>query len=129
EEELKPGLFDRKYIAEVREIDQKRAHGKLLVLLSSEGKQPEIGETCFLISQLQPIPRPLNPQQFNYHNFMKNKGILYQAAPLEKAFWSLGNSEASLAQKAERTRSAMILKLRMQPFGERELGIIQALLL
>lgn len=128
-EVLKPDLYRNRYIAEVLKVNASRTHGKLLLLQPKDAADLQPGESYLITSGLAPIPKPLNPQQFNYRDFMANRGILFQTAPSPAGIMPLNAREQAPEQRIENFREELMGKLREQHFGKEELAVIQALLL
>lgn len=128
-EHLKPDLYNEKYIAEVKKVDANYSHGKILLLFKKDSIVPavDVDEYLLIASNLEPIPAPLNPHQFNYRRFMENRGIFFQTSP--EIFHKPGNKANSLKGMAFNFRSRIIQELEAKDFSQDELAILQALLL
>ena len=69
------------FYANVQQINRHSATGKLLIKIPKTKKVPHIGNTIRLLvttTQIQKIPKPLNPFGFDYSRFMKHQGIYHQ---------------------------------------------------
>ena len=130
-EELKPDLYNRKFIAEVEQLENKPTHGKLLLLIKKDSLQTnlEVDARMLISSPLQPIPAPLNPHQFNYRKFMKNRGVGNQAHLSHENWAILDSGKNSIKGWAANSRAEIVENLKENNFRQEELGIIQALLL
>ncbi|HET8752774.1 MAG TPA: ComEC/Rec2 family competence protein, partial [Salinimicrobium sp.] len=130
-EHLKPDLFNEKYIAEVKKLNDKSVHGKMLLLFRKDSlKSPfSVGSKIIISSEAENIPAPLNPYQFNYQEMMENRGIFQQIQTSEGEYQLLNFSKSGIREKAENWRNIIISKLNKEDFQHDELAIIQALLL
>ena len=69
------------FYANVQQINQHTVSGKLLIKIPKTEKTPHIGHTIRLLvaaTQIQRIPKALNPFGFDYRRFMKHHGIYYR---------------------------------------------------
>lgn len=130
-EELKPDLFYNKYIATVEAVNQKRSAGKVIILEPKELNKDsiKIDDQLLIFCSFQATPAPLNPYQFNYREYLINKGILNQVKLSASNFSILEKREISLRGIASKAREEIISELKKSKFGIEELAIIQALLL
>src|SRR5699024_9625071 len=104
--------------------------GKILLRISVDsmttGLQP--GEEVLIDERLRPIPQPLNPDQFDYSRFMKNRGIYRQLIVSdERACFTVGY-QATLRARAYRIRSRLEEKLLEADFAPDEKALIEALI-
>lgn len=129
-EVLKPDLYSAKYIADVERVNNSPAHGKILLLIPKDSTSANlnVGDSFLINSELKDIPRPLNPHQFDYHQFMANKGILKQTRAISGRFRAL-SEKTNLYVKAHFLRTKIISGLKKNGFLSEELAIVQALLL
>lgn len=124
---LKPSRYQKKYLAEVRQIAGKKSFGRVLLLLPEQSPGLQAGDLVVFPSSLEPIPTSLNPQQFDYRGFMENRGILYQASPSEKEVLLLDGPQGGFAGTIEGIHTRILKKLGQHSFGKEELAIVQAL--
>jgi competence protein ComEC len=130
-EELKPDLYNRKFIAEVEQLENNSTHGKLLLLMENDSSQTKIAvdDRMLISAPLQTLPAPLNPHQFNYRTFMQNRGVLNQVQLKAENFEILDSGKNSIKGWAASSRAEIVKNLKENNFRQEELGIIQALLL
>src|SRR5690606_33090344 len=78
--ELKPDLFNKKYVAELHNAGSKKAGGKVLLLVSKEINQNhfQAGDLVLTYSRFQELPSPKNPYQFDYAAYLNKQGIYHQ---------------------------------------------------
>ena len=130
-EELKPDLYNRKFIAEVEQLENNSTHGKLLLLMGKDSSQTKIAvdDRMLISAPLQTLPAPLNPHQFNYRTFMQNRSVLNQVQLKAENFEILDSGKNSIKGWAASSRAEIVKNLKENNFRQEELGIIQALLL
>lgn len=128
---LKPDLYSEKAIARVKLMDQQTAEGKLLLLLPKEGsKMPFLeGQQILFRANLQEIPRPKNPHQFDYQSFMARRNVLRQARLSSGSYQLIPQTNPGLESLAADARRNVVQKLQNNSFSKDELAIVQALLL
>ena len=131
EEELKPDLFNRKYIAGVQRIGETPTHGSILISLpkSDTLTAVSIDDLLFIHADISPVPAPLNPHQFNYQKFMRNRGVTGQIRLLPVNYKLLEARRSSLTGMSSNWRNNIVSKLKKSKMEEGELAILQALLL
>lgn len=78
-ERLKPNDYNEKYYLKVQSVNQKPATGKIL-LMAGRGKTSSLhaGDKILIASIPQPIPKPLNPYQFDYASYMAKQNVFDQ---------------------------------------------------
>ncbi len=128
QEVMKSNTFSDRYIATVRHLDQHRTSGKLLLTLSKERKL-RVDDELLTHAQVLEIKPPLNPGQFNYKNYLENLGVYHQMRPDKEQYLVLEHPSQTLYGLAASTRDQIVSKFRKSHFDDRELSIIQALLL
>lgn len=130
-ETLKPDLFNDKFIAEVELVNGKTVHGKIMLVHPKDSlKSPfSPGRKLIVVNDIQEIPGPLNPFQFNYRRFMAMRGVLGQTRLSVQNFELLPSVEKGLKYYAAQWREEIIRSLRKTGIEQDQLSIIQALLL
>ncbi|MGB7785853.1 MAG: ComEC/Rec2 family competence protein [Salinimicrobium sp.] len=128
---LKPDLFSEKAVAEVQHLDHSPAEGKLLLLLPKESSKMSFleGQQILLQTELQEIPGPKNPHQFNYQSFMARRNVLRQAQLKPGTFQLLPKRKQDMESLAADSRKKIVQKLQRNGFSGDELATVQALLL
>ena len=130
-EVLKPTSFSERYVAEVYQIDSIKSDGKILLAFSSDSSKTILGvdDELVLFGAAQNVNPPLNPNQFNYQDYLEKQGIYHQVR-LEKVDLIFSEDPSkTLVGLASNFREKLIKNLKNYNFGEAELGVIQALLL
>ena len=130
-EELKPDLYNHKFVAELEKFNDKEVHGKILISVSRDSMRSELSvdDKLLVSSALQAIPAPLNPHQFDYQKFMENRGVLRQVFVGKENFIPLAPQKTSLRGLASKWRDRIIEKLQQNDLKDNELAVVQALLL
>lgn len=79
-ERLKPNLYQEKYYFEVTSVNQQPATGKLLLTVTKDSlfKRLNLGDSFIIADALQPIPKALNPHQFDYAGYMQKQDVFHQ---------------------------------------------------
>lgn len=129
EEELKETKYNRRFIAEVKQINGKAADGDILVLFGKDETGLDIDDRLLIASEWQLINSPGNPFGFDYREFMEKRGIFYQLKLSKNEYFLLESTETSIAGLAASFRKKIIRALKENNFSKEELGIVQALLL
>lgn len=130
-ESLKPDLYNHKFIAEVRSVNQIYSHGKILLLQPKDSlKMPFLeGKEIVVPGTPEAIPKPLNPHQFDYSEFMSRKGIYRQINLRNGVYGIIPGESSDLETLAANLRKEITRALQENGFGKEELAIFQALLL
>ncbi|MGB7841898.1 MAG: ComEC/Rec2 family competence protein [Salinimicrobium sp.] len=128
---LKPDLYSEKAIAEVQHFNHTNSEGKLLLLLPKEGSKMSFleGQQILFRGELQEIPKPKNPHQFDYQIFMAKRNVLRQVRLLPGTFKPLSQKKPGMETIAAGFRKTIVQKLQENGFSKDELATVQALLL
>lgn len=76
-ENLKPTKKNTKHIVRVKEINNKKASGKLIVYISKSEKNLLPGDEIVFVRELQNTPNNFNPFQFDYGSYLKKQNIFH----------------------------------------------------
>lgn len=130
-ERLKPSFYYNKYIVSTKFVDDKAAHGKILLQVARDSSQNilDIGSTYTTFTTLKPIPRALNPYQFDYSKHLYTQYISHRIIVLPHQLIDNHKIEYSLGYLANQIRKTCTLKLSKYDFDSTQLSIINALLL
>ncbi|WP_378181464.1 ComEC/Rec2 family competence protein [Aquimarina sp. SS2-1] len=130
-ERLKPTTYYEKYIVEIQSIENKKIVGNLLLQLpKSSITVPLItGESFICLSQIKPIPGPLNPHQFDYASYLAQQYVFHKITTNFNKLISTNYSVFSIYRFAALVRTNINLKLNNYSFNKKQLSIINALLL
>ena len=128
---LKPNDFSYRYYANVQGVEKEPKSGEVILYQSKDSitKQLEVDDEILVHSIIQPIPKPLNPHQFDFKDYLEKQGVYGQVRISGNQFLLLKNPRKTVVGIASNFRSRLIEKLRKQDFREEELSVIQALLL
>jgi len=89
---LKSSAKNHKYEFEIQSINQKKAAGKILIYNKNDNPtQLKPGDLLLFESQLQSVPKNLNPYQFDYSNYLANQHIFHQVFLKPNDFKIIGN--------------------------------------
>ena len=129
-ERLKPTATSERYIGTVKTIAHQYATGRILLNFPKHGdKKLRIGSRLILAGKLIIHKPPLNPDQFDYGKYLKNKSIYAQMYIGESKFQVYAAIKKDFWYYADKLRERMIGNLRKSGFGENELAVLSALIL
>lgn len=130
-EELKPDLYNTKYIAEIQAIDDVTSQGKILLQLRKDSLQSllSVDDVLLVSGNFQPVPEPKNPHQFNYADYMKIVGVYAQLQLNGRDIIISEKGKTTLVGFSENIRNHLILTLKNTPLQTNERSILQALVL
>ncbi|WP_396601935.1 ComEC/Rec2 family competence protein [Algibacter sp. R77976] len=130
-EVLKPGNYQDKYAVDILEINNKEVTGKTLLNIKKDSLQLPLKVDDVYISRMhfENIASPLNPNQFDYENYLKKKYIYHQLFATHKSLLPVSTDETTLLGIADNVREHINKKLKPYNFKPDELSIINALLL
>ncbi|MFB9056975.1 ComEC/Rec2 family competence protein [Mariniflexile ostreae] len=130
-EVLKSNRYFDKYIIEVLQVDGVKTTGKLLLNLKNDTIQNvlKVDDYFKCKTTFDAIHPTLNPNQFDYKNYLKHLYIYHQLSLEQHALFKLENKTNTLQGIANNIRTHIQTKLNAYPFQPDELAIINALLL
>ncbi|RZJ71616.1 ComEC/Rec2 family competence protein [Flavobacterium sp.] len=126
-EKLKKGAKFQKYVCSVRQADANSVTGKILLYVDSRKHEAEIpiGQLLELYAIAYPLKPVMNPGQFDYSAYLRNKGIYaqiyasdFRESGLEKNIWHF----------SDKIRKRIIANA-SNGFGKKELAVFAALVL
>ena len=128
---LKSGFYHDKYVAEVIQINENKARGDVLLNIEKGGLQGllAIDNQILVNSEFRIVPTPLNPNQFNYKEYLAKQGIHYQLFIESTQFLKLSNAANSLLGISGKFRDKIQQSVLKYNFKRDELAVISALLL
>ena len=128
---LKPTKFYDKYEAEILQVNNQIALGKILVNLKRDSSNVilNVGDTFIVNSNLKEVKKPLNPYEFNYKNYLKNQQINHQIIVFERELFPIAKTKITLKNIAAQIRTKIIRSLKKYGFKNDELAVIKALIL
>ena len=128
---LKPDTYNYKYRAATQALDGVSCKGDIVYLITKDSlaKPLTIGDRVILNEKLTPVVGPKNPYQFNYAAYLKNQGIYHEIRSSYCEILKLEPAASSLKGYAEKFRNYCIYKLAQTSISQKELAVIQALIL
>ncbi|MBT8182243.1 MAG: ComEC family competence protein, partial [Eudoraea sp.] len=128
---LKSNSYNQRYIAKVIKIDGIPSNGRILLISKKDtlNHKFKVDDEIYTLSPINEIGLPLNPYEFNYHNYLEKLGINYQVKVNSRDYLIGQNASLTLLGLTAALRQKIISGLEKSNFGEDELGIIKALLL
>ena len=130
-EKLKPANLYSKYIVDVLKVDDKTVSGKSLlnVLIDSTQTPYKVDDILMSSSPFKELIQPLNPNQFDYKNYLEKQYVYHQIFAENHTLFQLKSKALTLFGYADRLRDMITNKLKEHNFKPDELAIINALLL
>lgn len=130
-EALKPDNYYIKFIATVQASEGTNTTGKVLLQIHKDSLIPSITVDDILLvsASLQNIPKPLNPHQFEYANYMKNLGVYHRVLISNDYILQHSKGSKTLRGHAESLRNYCLKKLLQTDITTDERAITQALVL
>jgi competence protein ComEC len=130
-EVLKPNRYNNKYTADIEALNGQEYTGRVLVSLTKDSlSNPLTIDTRVLLkAEFTVIASPKNPYQFNYAGYLKKQGIYHQIRSRPSEILNAAYPKHSMRGYAERFRNYCIKKLEETSITQKELAIIQALVL
>ncbi|WP_164914133.1 ComEC/Rec2 family competence protein [Aquimarina sediminis] len=128
---LKSTSYYNKYIISINYIENKVTQGSILLQIPKKNSSNllDIGNTYTSFTTIQPISKPLNPNQFDYAKYMRTKNIYHKITLLPNQLVYNHKIEHSLLSIADQIRKNINQKLAKHSIHPRELSVINALLL
>ena len=128
---LKSDNYNDYYITKVIGIDGIHYSGKLLVAIKKDRTQKKLQPDKELLvrAQITRIPAPLNPDQFNYSNYMQQLDVYGQISIVTNDIILQQEGTTTLQGFAIQIRNNIIQKLKKSSISKEERSILQALVL
>ena len=130
-EKQKNNTFYNRYLGEIIGVDRSRSTGKIMIRIANRYSIPllNLDEKLFTFMPLESFKEPLNPGQFNFKEYAKRKGLVYQLTLDKGGFIKTKEDQLSISSKALMLRDRILNSLNKQNFSAEEFMIIEALLL
>ena len=130
-EKLKTTNFANRYFAKVLAVDDSTSSGKILlnVYKASHAKNLTIGDVLQITTKLLPHRPPNNPNQFDYGKYLTRKSVLAQIYVEPSEILISTRKKKDLWFYTDAFRNKIIENLRKHNFHERELQVVNALIL
>ncbi|MBO6605842.1 ComEC/Rec2 family competence protein [Psychroserpens sp.] len=130
-ERLKSSQYNHKYIAKLISLNQRKAHGKLLLNISKDSldSQVNIDDIIAISGELDELPQPVNPSQFDYKNYLEQLNIFKQISTDYASISLVTSQSRSISGYAAVIRRKINLNLKKAGLEGNELAVVNALLL
>ncbi|MDO1501524.1 ComEC/Rec2 family competence protein [Winogradskyella maritima] len=131
DERLKPDRYNDKYIIELQGINSEIATGKVLLNISKDSLplNLKVDNNYVTVATFEALPKPLNPHQFDYGKFLRNREIYSQFKIQRHELLQQPSDETSIYGIADQFRETIITKLEDSGFEKEPLSILKSLLL
>ncbi|WP_159022579.1 ComEC/Rec2 family competence protein [Formosa sp. L2A11] len=128
---LKSNTYYDKYVIDILKVNTKNVTGTSLLNIKKDtlSASYKIDDVFLTTDVFQDILPPLNPNQFNYKQYLERQYIYNQITTSKEHLLQLPKSKPSILGIAYATNRAISSKLKTYPFGSDELAILNALLL
>ncbi len=130
-EVLKSNTFSDRYVAIIKKMDDVKKSGKIIlnIPVDSSTNKFNVDDELLINTTLSNIKPPLNPHQFNYAGYLEGLGIYHQINLNAINHIKKKTAAKTIYGIAANFRNHIISKLKAANFGNKELPVIQALLL
>mgnify|MGYP000032122401 CR=1 FL=1 len=131
QKKLKPSAYHHKFIAQLHKKDSTPITGDVLISVEKDSAHtiPKMGHWYYTRTSIKDLPIAKNPYQFDYGAYLKKKQIYGQFFVKGNELLKGDQTTENIRVGALRFRESVIRKLKKQPFSNKQLAIIQALLL
>ncbi len=130
-EKLKSTIYNERYIADVKKIDQKNCLGKILLNVEKDSLKSniEIGSKLKISGKIYKHKLPNNPDQFDYGKYLANKSIAAQLFADGGDIQINSSIEKNVWFYAAQLRNKIVNNLEKSNFNKEELNVVVALIL
>jgi competence protein ComEC len=131
EQMLKSSTYYYKYRARIFRVDQKYTLGKVLINLDKVSKEDPLrtDDIIFTKNKIEKVNKALNPNEFDYREYLRKQGIYHHVRLKSDDFINLGSNQRTLKGITFLIRKKINSKLEKYNFSKDELAIINAILL
>lgn len=128
---LKPDKYNQKYFANVSAINGTPTTGEVLVNVSKDSLFNTFpsDEILVVYTSVSEVPKPLNPHQFDYSQYLKSQGVYGQLRISDREVIHIWTGRKTIFGTAQNMRSEIVKKLEAAKLKRDERAIIQALIL
>lgn len=129
-ERLKPNRYSEKYYLKITRIDGRKTFGKLLLNASKKDIPTAFhaGDEILLTVELQPVPKQLNPYQFDYAAYLAKQNVFHQAYLRSNNYKKIGRLE-NFDFYVESYRNKLLNSFAAHKFTAEVENVVRALLL
>lgn len=130
-EKLKNNDFYNRYLGEIIGVDQLRSEGEIMIRISNKDslKQIQFDEKLLTSEKLVRFKEPLNPGEFNFKEYAKRKGLIFQLSLEKGSYIVTKDKQLGIRSKCLILRERILKSLIKQDFSPDEFMVIEALLL
>ncbi|WP_027393910.1 ComEC/Rec2 family competence protein [Aquimarina latercula] len=130
-ERLKPSTYYEKYIVSLSSINKENVNGEFLLQIVKDSVNHKLitGDSYITFNTLESIPTSLNPNQFDYANYLKQQYIFHKISLEHKELIPTNSPVFSIYRIAHSIRTDIYQKLALYNFSNKQLSILNALLL
>lgn len=130
-EKLKGNEKVDKYIGLVKRVDSKNCSGRILVQIhdAHEDSRIQIGSNIQIYGKFVLNKKLLNPNQFDYGNYLKNKSIFGQIYSNANSIKVSNKIDKNVWYYSDQLRNNIITNLQKNNFSKDELQVVSALIL
>lgn len=130
-EKLKKNDFYSSYIGEIIRVDQLKTSGKIMIRIAKKDSFQDLqyDSRLFTSHDLIAFKEPLNPGGFNFKEYAKRKGLLYQLTLDDGQFLLRKDEKPTVRSRILMIREQILGSLMKHDFSVEEFMIIEALLL
>ena len=120
-----------RFVADIYNVNEKYATGKILVNFRKDKSTTDfnVGMKLALHAKVYSIQKPLNPDQFDYGSFLKNKSIYGQVYVDDSSLFVFNTQEKDQYYYSAIFRNRVIENLKSSGLNQKELGVVHALIL
>ncbi len=129
QERLKPTSYYNRYRVSVLFLGNQATQGSILLKVKKDSNILDVGKRYTVFTYLQPIPSPLNPDQFDYAKYLSKQYIYHQITTTTHQLIENQETDWSLYYLADQIRKNINFKLSKYAFDTKQQSIINALLL
>jgi competence protein ComEC len=130
-ERWKPTSKNIRFVADVYNLKDEASTGRILVNFRKDNTKTnlQIGTKLAINAKVLPHQKPLNPDQFDYGSFLKNKSIFGQVYTDDASIAVFTTKEKSLYYYSSIFRNRVMENLKNSGFSQKELSVVHALIL
>jgi competence protein ComEC len=130
-ERWKPTAYNNRFVAEIYAMNDSISRGKILVNFRKDKTTEEIkvGTKLAVHAKIILLQKPLNPDQFDYGSFLKNKSIYGQVYADDASIAVFSSEEKNIYYYSALFRNRVMSNLKNSGFNPKELAVVNALIL
>lgn len=128
---LKSDRYNQKYIVELYKSNRQKTTGRLILYIKKDSLFTafKVDQWLLISSEILEIQAALNPNQFDYKNYLTRLGVFHQIRSTKVNVLQISEGKTTLTGFSERIRNHLINKLAKTSIAPPQLAIIHALVL